>query len=1157
MTSSSLGSPASVSRAAWRRGLFVGFPYREPYESRYGTTAVPAIRESGWDPVMPLDEVPRGLLLDRIVAMISGAERAVYEVGAENGNVWFEVGVSVALRQPTALMSDQEPAKLAGILRSPWLHHYANEDACLDALRGFLSLEAAEPHVPPARAPGDPALAVVVGVGDRAHVLADAMRAAGKPVAHRRPDTIRSLKDAVELAESCGALVCVRPDTEAWDGHDAIAALVTLGAAFGSRRAAIVAAGQDERVPSDCEQLLVHGADDASLAANVLALIDRPPPVLAPSGTARPRVAPAISRPLRTPVADALRNQGRALLSAEPGYGKTTLLDEVARELGSPTAWVTIAANWSTAEVIERIVTAVGQHVPSFGWNAWAAVRRSQQAAERANDRVSSPPTPHPIQLAELLASDEAPTVPGSVLLVVDDVHRSTDDGAQLLTRLAQTGPSWLRIAFAGRGAPAGILSETAAGRLPTWGVEELQFSSEETRAYLRQSAIDLDDERADLLYDRSQGWPAALAVIRAWLAAHEDATFETLFEMTRGDRHQIYRVFATDYFAQLPEPIRHDLLATSLPVSLDATVAQHLLGVDGGIRLRALFDGPYFLVEDEAGTFRLHSLFREFLSQRWIDERGLASLRAARSSLAQWYQQNNAPVSAYQVACEAEDWEIAASVIGPIARAFANRGEAGFVRELLGHIPVDRIHENWPIWESWVRALVYAGASDALDEARALAAADAPSVVDHAVAALLLVQLQHDLGQVTDQAMADACGRIAAQLRDHDVQLHLSARLLSLDARSTHSADPAEWPGFTAEARRLIDEAEAADALAVAAGACATAADLANRSAEDQLRSEHLELRVNESFGRELPLLVRAERARYFIALYNDVVDLFRRAFGLAEEAEAPLIVAEVQIRYARFLVYNSAMAAIRAGAIDDEMRERLESALSFATQAARAYSSFGIPRGVVTALNAAAEAASALGDRTGCDEFTREASRIAEQFGYDDLAASAARIREKPTVPEQSERAQAPLHHRSSAQLDESVEEIVRVTHTDPSMADRVSPLLRRELSDLATLDATREDVCQYLALLRNLTGPKIGPFLAELNWSVTCRMRGLSSMTHQEHAEPLLREFTDAVCANCEFRSPGVAANDEGGEFEDIYAPLLERLAAELQREAGGSG
>ena len=309
------------------------------------------------------------------------------------------------------------------------------------------------------------------------------------------------------------------------------------------------------------------------------------------------------------------------------------------------------------------------------------------------------------------------------------------------------------------------------------------------------------------------------------------------------------------------------------------------------------------------------------------------------------------------------------------------------------------------------------------------------------------------------------------------------------------------------------------------------------------------------EGFGGDLPLQVRAARAKQFIALSDDFFDLFQKAFRLAKAAQAPMIEAEIQIRFARCLVYNSVMAVFRTGGLDDGTRARLEYAIDLAMQAAGAYSNFGVPRSVVIALNAAAEAASALDDRTRLDEFTREASRIAEQFGYDELGAAAARIRGAPTVLDQYRRAQAPLHHQSSAQLDEFVEKSIRITHIGPSAADRVRPLIRRELSDLAMLDAQREAVCQYLALLRNLTGPRIGPFLAELNWSVTCRMRGLSSVSHREQAEPLLREFTDDVCSSCEFRSPGVAANDLGGELDEIYAPLLERLASEEQRETAG--
>ena len=659
---------------------------------------------------MPLGEQPGGLLADRIIAMISGANRALYEVGAENGNVSFEIGISAALRQPTALLSDRTPADLAGFLRSPWLVPYADGDACLKALEGFLTLESPEPLVDRSPTIGEPSLITVIGTSARARALEDALRDSGHTVDSVPEGAIRSLQDAIQLAESCGVLIGVRPETEAWEGSEAVALLATIGVAFGSHRDVIIAAGLEEAVPSDCEKLVVRGGDETELVVNVSARIIRPPP-LPPGGTTRPRVDAALRRPLCTPVANELRAHGRALLSAEPGYGKTTLLHQVADELSYGTAWVTIATNWSAGDFIERIVEAVGGHVPAYGWEAWAAVRRAQQAAEQAGGRVSRPSAPTPAQLAALLSEGGTPTMNEPVLLVVDDVQKATDAGAELLAHLVRAGPPWLLMAFAGRGAPAELLSSSKTGHLPSWGAEELRFSREETHAFLRQTVAGLDDERADQLHERSQGWPAGLSVIRAWLVANPNSSIGTLNDMTRGDRHRIYQVFATDYFTRLPGHIQHDLLACSLPVTLDAKVAQHLLGPDGGIRLRALVDGPYFLAEDDAGKFRLHSLFREFLSQRWVDERGRDSLQAARSRMARWYHANGDTVSAYQAACEAEEWEFALAVIGPIARAFANRGEGQFLKELLASIPVEWIRRDWPVRESWVRALVYLGA--------------------------------------------------------------------------------------------------------------------------------------------------------------------------------------------------------------------------------------------------------------------------------------------------------------------------------------------------------------------------------------------------------------------------------------------------------------
>ena len=453
--------------------VFLGFPYREPYQSGYGDTVASAAQEVGWTATMPLGEEPQGLLLDQVTSMIAGSQRAVYEVGVENGNVSFELGFSVARRQPTAFMSDRDPAELPDILRSPWLRLYEDGDACADAVRAFLGLESPPPLVSAPQGLGDPALVVVVGKGERAEALAESIRDSGRPVTSYRPGSIRSLAEAVELAESCGMLVAVRPNGDSWEGHESTATLATTGAALGLRREVVLAAGLDERVPTDCEQLTVRGEDDATLSVTVLTQIGRAPKALPPSGTTRPRITASLRRSLRAPMADALRKGGRALLSAAPGYGKTTLLDQVATELSCPTAWVTIEANASLTQLVEQIVSAVGRHVPGFGWEAWAALRRSQQAARQGASRVSSWAIPQASQLAELLARDATGRDP--VLLVVDDVHKASGDARRFLAGLTHAGPPWLRIAFAGRDVPAEIRTAAASGLFPSWRAEEFE----------------------------------------------------------------------------------------------------------------------------------------------------------------------------------------------------------------------------------------------------------------------------------------------------------------------------------------------------------------------------------------------------------------------------------------------------------------------------------------------------------------------------------------------------------------------------------------------------------------------------------------------------------------------------------------------------------
>ena len=383
------------------RRVFVGFHYQAPYTALYGDRIREAVSRDGWYAVMPLGDDPCGLLLDRISVMIRSAERAVYELGADSGNIWFELGISLALRQPVVLTSDRQPSELVDILRTPWLSPYSTGDDCVEAVRGFLRLPDPQPMVPGRRASGDPTRVTVVGEGERADTVATVLRAAGRKVSTVNPASVRSPAEALEISESSGAIVAIRPPGVMWNATDAVAPLLMVGAAFGVGRNVVLAAGDSEAIPSDCTQLLVRASTPGALGEKVMEALDRSRPGPPPSGTMRPRITGALERVQATDMVEALSEAPAVALDAEPGYGKTTVLTQVAHQIQGPVAWVTLENDWSMPELVERLAAAVGEHAPGFGWKALAAIRQStddpsrsapaefRKATERRSDRTA------------------------------------------------------------------------------------------------------------------------------------------------------------------------------------------------------------------------------------------------------------------------------------------------------------------------------------------------------------------------------------------------------------------------------------------------------------------------------------------------------------------------------------------------------------------------------------------------------------------------------------------------------------------------------------------------------------------------------------------------------------------------------------------------
>ena len=162
---------------------------------------------------------------------------------------------------------------------------------------------------------------------------------------------------------------------------------------------------------------------------------------------------------------------------APAGYGKTTVLAQLAAGLPGRVAWVTVDGSHNDAIVLLAYVA--------------AALDRVESVPPSVFDHVGAPDVPLRDVMAELLGALAEPTEP--ILLVIDDAHLVHDPAAlQVLTALVEHLPSRIRVILAGREAPA--------LPFPRWLAEEV---------ILRLGPADLamtDEEATRLLTRRGSG---------------------------------------------------------------------------------------------------------------------------------------------------------------------------------------------------------------------------------------------------------------------------------------------------------------------------------------------------------------------------------------------------------------------------------------------------------------------------------------------------------------------------------------------------------------------------------------------------------------------------------------------------------------------------
>lgn len=322
----------------------------------------------------------------------------------------------------------------------------------------------------------------------------------------------------------------------------------------------------------------------------------------------QPRRGRLLERPrLEARLREALHTQRVVLVVAPAGCGKTALL---VRTLVPPPprgalAWVSIDPGDDLHRLLECLLAALEPH--DLPWRIAPegllaeALRGDARGRQQAIDA-----------LADALDAGEV----GHGTIVLDDLHHLDDEAAlHFLERLvARLGARWTLVLSAREVPPALVSRAAAAGELARFGEADLRFGADEVQAWFAAQGIDADTARA--LHARTAGWAAGLRLV---LSGARGAGPGAAIDRTAFD------YLATEVLAHLDAALRRFLLDTSVLHELDAARCSVLTGNAHAARWldeierRGLFAS---VVDETAGTLRLHDLFRDALQHRLRVER-------------------------------------------------------------------------------------------------------------------------------------------------------------------------------------------------------------------------------------------------------------------------------------------------------------------------------------------------------------------------------------------------------------------------------------------------------------------------------------------------------------------------------------------------------
>ncbi|MFO7635551.1 MAG: hypothetical protein R6W76_23595, partial [Caldilinea sp.] len=320
------------------------------------------------------------------------------------------------------------------------------------------------------------------------------------------------------------------------------------------------------------------------------------------------------------------------LVSAPPGFGKSTILSEWASSVQHPVAWLSLdPADNEFARFWSYTMAALQTVLPPLH-NGAATL------ADEPGD-----PTHHQTALVHLI-NTIAETATDRFGMVFDDLHVITEPHINdALVFLVDNLPPQMHLMLTSRADPPWPLARLRArGELSEIRADDLRFTATEAAAFLNDvMALALAPDDIAALEERTEGWIAGLQMAALSMRGRDDLS--GFIQSLSGSHRFIMDYLVEEVLERQPPTVRDFLLRTSILDQLSAPLCDAVTGDDGSQAMLAeLEQRNLFLMpqDDMRRWYRYHHLFGNLLQTRMLAMQPdqVADLHRRAST---WYEQN------------------------------------------------------------------------------------------------------------------------------------------------------------------------------------------------------------------------------------------------------------------------------------------------------------------------------------------------------------------------------------------------------------------------------------------------------------------------------------------------------------------------------------